>query len=895
MRYGRLLLGVAASALWLGAGNSSSDAQTANDASVTGLETVIVTARKRAEDAQSVPIAITALSQNDLDQLHIETIQDLSSIAPSLTVEPSTFRQDTVNITIRGQRNFDSSGQGGNPGLSFDTASAVYLDGVYYARAFGLTGALYDMSSVDVLKGPQGTLVGRNTTGGAILLATNEPTDTFGGYVKAIGGDYDQYGLQGAINIPLTDDLFFRAAFSALGNKGYIKNYYTDPASGYSNTQPGEGTQKLAGRFSLKWAPDDTFSLLLRADLSEEHDTGSTYHDLGYFVGTTLSTGNKPSICNIPGTCTAFTDFLGHSVAPYFTTVNANNTGTINTAPAAYNALINSVNREQADGFWSTEQSLSDADVGHYHTVSAVADKALGDIDVKLLGAYRWFDSFGSSNSRGLSYDTTNFSYAFPHYQSWESELTVNGNAFDNRLKWTTGLFFFQESSPDDGGSEYLFLPSAGSPAAVSGKQITVTDWSNNGERNTSYAAYAQGTYSITSDTRLTVGARYSLDQRSAYMDTTTIRTPATQATSNAVTNGVFNSAGFSYLGTTYSGQTVVCGLTNAGGIPLPLAQCPTTINKSFSKPTWTVAVDHDLFDKTIVYLTSRSGYRSGGINTQAANPAVAVGLPENVLDFEAGVKSDWELWGMPLRTNFDAYNTQYSDIQIAETMPNVVLATGPGGVGACTQALFNAGQCLGTQNSTVTLNGKSARVYGAEWDITAIPITGLTVEWTGSYLDARYTNFAFVPPPGYLEPTGTNNLTGTPFPLPAWQTSVTAAYAFGLHQIGDLAVGDLTLSGHYFWQSRYLVELANYNPSQQTAAYGMLNLQLTLAGIGRSDADLSLFVNNATNQKACGPEYVGVLNSAPNATFGVAGTSGVLQCVPLAPRMAGIQAIYRF
>ena len=93
----------------------------------------------------------------------------------------------------------------------------------------------------------------------------------------------------------------------------------------------------------------------------------------------------------------------------------------------------------------------------------------------------------------------------------------------------------------------------------------------------------------------------------------------------------------------------------------------------------------------------------------------------------------------MPLRTNFDAYNTQYSDIQIAVTMPNVVLATGPGGPGTtCTQALFNAGQCLGTQNSTVTLNGKSARVYGAEWDITAIPISGLTVEWTGSYLDAR-------------------------------------------------------------------------------------------------------------------------------------------------------------
>ena len=70
---------------------------------------------------------------------------------------------------------------------------------------------------------------------------------------------------------------------------------------------------------------------MLRADLSDEHDTGSTYHDLGYFVGTTLPTGNKPSICNIPGTCTAFTDLLGHPVAPYFTTVNANNTGTAST------------------------------------------------------------------------------------------------------------------------------------------------------------------------------------------------------------------------------------------------------------------------------------------------------------------------------------------------------------------------------------------------------------------------------------------------------------------------------------------------------------------------------------------------------------------------------------
>ena len=141
-------------------------------ASATGLETVIVTARKRAENAQTVPISITAFNQDDLNKLNVLTIQDLKYVSPSVYIAPTAFRQDTLNITIRGQRNFDSPSGGGNPGLAFDTASAVYKDGVYYARAVGLGGSLFDIDSLEVLKGPQGTLVGRNTTGGAILYET---------------------------------------------------------------------------------------------------------------------------------------------------------------------------------------------------------------------------------------------------------------------------------------------------------------------------------------------------------------------------------------------------------------------------------------------------------------------------------------------------------------------------------------------------------------------------------------------------------------------------------------------------------------------------------------------------------------------------------------------------
>src|SRR6201994_4696716 len=310
MQYGRFYTGVAMSALWLGAGAVPSLAQTSGQtASVSGLETVIVTARKRTENAQQVPISITAFNQDELSKLNVLTLQDLKTVSPSVYVQPTAFRQDTLNVTIRGQRNFDSPSGGGNPGLAFDTASAVYKDGVYYARAVGLGGSLFDVDSLEVLKGPQGTLVGRNTTGGAILYESRQPGQEFGGYVTGTLGDYGRAGLQGAVDIPLSDTLFARVALNVDNQRGYISNHYFDPVSGARNTQPAMGSNKLGGIFSLKWQPDDTFNVLFRADIAAEHDTGSTYHDLGYFVGTVPSAG-RTSICNIPRPWVGFTALL---------------------------------------------------------------------------------------------------------------------------------------------------------------------------------------------------------------------------------------------------------------------------------------------------------------------------------------------------------------------------------------------------------------------------------------------------------------------------------------------------------------------------------------------------------------------------------------------------------
>lgn len=846
------------------------------------FETVVVNARKREEAADSVPISIDVFDQDAIDRLGIQTLEDLRYSTPSLYAAPSTFRQDTLNITIRGQQNFPSTG------LQFDTSAAVYVDGVYYARPVGLTGALFDVADVQVLKGPQGTLVGRNSTGGAILYNTEEPAPEFGGFARVTLGDYERQEFHGTVNAPLTDTLSMRVSLLSSRQHGYIKNYFSDPATGYSNRTPGMGYERAAGQLAIKWTPADDFSLLFRGKISDETYTGVAYHDLGYFVGTTLAPAGRPSICNIPGTCTGFTDLLGHVVTPYYTNYQ---TGTaVSTAPGAYNALLNSVAREQTYGFWNTEQAITNENVGHYETYSVAADKSFGKIDVRLLTAYRTFENRGSSSGRGLSYVTNINAYRTPEYRSYQTELTLNGAALDDdRLKYTAGLFYFRETSPNDGDQNWLYLPSAGTPAPVAGRQITYTDPTSNRGANNSYAAYAQATLNVLPQTRLTAGLRYTIDERRALLTTRSLRFPATAASSAAIPNSVFDPGTYTLQGITYTGITRACALTDKNGVLLSPANCAVEIDKTFRKPTWTLAIDQDVFDHTLLYVTARSGYRSGAINSSAINPLVVTADPEEVRDYEIGLKSDWSLGGVPLRTNLALYRSDYRDIQIQTSLPNITLATAPGAPGGvCTQTAFNAGQCLGVTNDPVTLNAKRAVIEGAELSVTAKPLSSLTLEASGSYLDAVYTDYTFTPPPGYLQASGRLDLSGTPFPLPKVQLNASAIYTLPLHAIAGVSIDRMDLSYHVYHQSKFEADMRNFNAAQETSAYTLSDLRLDIVNIGHSGLDLSIFAKNIFNKEACVPEPQGVLNSAPNASFGVAGTSGVLQCVPLPPRMAG-------
>jgi len=290
---------------------------------------------------------------------------------------------------------------------------------------------------------------------------------------------------------------------------------------------------------------------------------------------------------------------------------------------------------------------------------------------------------------------------------------------------------------------------------------------------------------------------------------------------------------------------------------------------------------------------TSYRGHELWEMPPSSQGIAALTALPENVLDYEIGVKSDWAVAGMPLRTNLALYETSYHNIQVQQQVPNVTLATAVGG-GQCTQTQFNAGNCVGFLNENITLNAAAGKIYGVEWDVTLLPTDWLTLNAAGSYIDPRYTDFSFLIPPGYLQPSSGTNLSGTPIPVPSWQTNETATVNFGT-DLGGLPLGDTVFTAHYYWQSRYLADLRSFNPLQRTFAYGLLNFRLEFTDVGHTSADLALFMNNVVNTQACLPEYNGVLNSAPNGTFGSPNTSGVLQCIPLAPRMMGITLGYKF
>jgi iron complex outermembrane receptor protein len=215
------------------------------DSSDSSIEEVLVTATKRTENLQSVPIAITALTGDFLSDKGIATLAQASYLFPNLKLNHGRDTSSQATIHIRGVGQSDESG---DPGVG------IYVDGVFLARSYGALFDLYDLERVEVLRGPQRTLFGRNTIGGAISIVTKKPDDDPSTAMQIGYEDFDGLFLKGSVNLPIIEEkLATRISMVAKNNKGYAHNSYNDEALNDNGM--------LGGRVAVRYTPNSLFSL----------------------------------------------------------------------------------------------------------------------------------------------------------------------------------------------------------------------------------------------------------------------------------------------------------------------------------------------------------------------------------------------------------------------------------------------------------------------------------------------------------------------------------------------------------------------------------------------------------------------------------------------------------
>lgn len=429
---------------------------------------IIVTARKREEKLQDTPIAISAFSSAGLAARGVQATDSLATITPNLTLQNNPAFGGSANsaaIYIRGigQQDFVPT---------VDPGVGVYVDGVYVARSVGSILDLVDFERIEVLRGPQGTLFGRNTIGGAISITTKAPSSRSEGKFSATYGTDNQVVLKGTLNGALADNLFARASVAYFGRDGYVKR--TDGIDlGNSN--------RLVGRLALRFQPSDSATFDLALDGTRARENGAPVTTLGFAYGFTraappfvdinnvlanLAAGNGPVPCTLDGT------------------VNAAVPGCVD------NRYI--VGRGKNLG---TAQSYSDSDVWG---ASLVSTFELNDsTTLKSITAYRDLDSKFARDGDGTPITIAEYVDLYKQKQ-FSQEVQLLGKLFDGRLNWILGGYYFNES-----GNNVNLL------------DFTVSRFQSGGKfKNRSLAFFGQGTFEIVDGLNLTAGLRYTKDKK---------------------------------------------------------------------------------------------------------------------------------------------------------------------------------------------------------------------------------------------------------------------------------------------------------------------------------------------------------------------------------------------
>jgi len=676
----------------------------AQDPGARVLEEVIVTARKREEVLQDTPVAVTAFSAGDLAEAGIANTRDLQESVPGLVFSEMGSKAAAIFIRGVGQKEANTA---------LDPGVGVYINGIYIARTDSQLLDVVDPSSIQVLRGPQGTLFGKNNTGGALLVTTQTPdTVDYSGDVSTRIGNNGRADLKLSGNVPLIEDeLAARFSVNTTNLDGYMK-------SDFDGTEYGD-EERLGASARVLWQPTDAFNTDLFYYWSKVDEQGA---------------GLTCFLQNPQGTFNTFS-------WPGFT------------GPNAYEQQCNASEKASENGDVTingpTEFTMESQILG------VTLNWEFDDVEVKSITAWSnqsdirssddsdGTDILGVGSGDGVVFDALKRSLdaGFGNYRlpddeernQYSQELQLSGTAFDDRLSYTTGVFVAWEDIDNTitGNTVGYYGYSYKADVGFLIPKIIGTD---SDLTNESYAAFLQGTYEFTDWYELTLGTRYTTEKRER--EATLFEADCEAIVAADLVPGVVNTCvvdvlalanprGFYDNPPTVLPVRLVDEYETLGGEIIVADNGVVDENETWSEWTPTITNAFNLpegyladtpLDSALVYFTYSKGFKSGGFEMKGLE--ISEFEPEKVTNYELGVKID--ALDQRIRFNSAIYHMDYDDIQIRITEQGRSFAD-------ILLFIDNAG---------------AATIQGFETELTFLPLPNVVLNASTSYTDASYDDF---------------------------------------------------------------------------------------------------------------------------------------------------------
>lgn len=781
----------------------AAEAEAAPAAAAPGVPEIIVTANRREERAQDVPISLTAISGAALQERAITQLQDIATTVPSLVVAPNgQASRDVQSPSIRGQ----SASFEGSP------AVVVYLNEVPLPSAYSLSsqggpGNFVDLANMQVLEGAQGTLFGRNTTGGAILLTPAKPTDKLEGHVQAGFGNYGLFESEAVLNLPVTEKVRLRVVGASRDRDGFTWDTQWNKAR--------DDQHWRTGRIGLWLNPLEGVTNYTMGYYTESHSNGTG----------TIGQSYNPK--RFIGLATTPVPIGGGVYYPLGALVGSYNFCGAGTGAPNCSFYDNLVAQQKAGGIRQTAHDIDDFTKLYTGGIDNTTDIELNS-NLKLRNILSWSEikSYYAQNTSGLDapiYDTgtTVESRTAPKdwYKLFTEELQLLGTGLDKKLTYTVGGFYFNQTPGGLSQSWAYTLCAYQTPTGcpIGTYQASVT--------NRSKALYAQATLDFGALTpslnklRLTAGYRYTWD------------------------TVIGNNASWNYVnlpnGTAFATGCSWNGIRN----PNPATDCAYSATLNSSAPNWNIGLDYRPSREIMVYAKATRGYKAGGFNSYAVFTNTRTFGPEKVTDYEAGFKSNYTVGGMPTMLNVNGFYLDYANIQRAAGDYNS--ATGG--------------------NGAITLSSASAVIKGVEIEWMVKPAKFLELGGNYSHLESHYKSFVFNSNSGVWDCTAQSINSPKAFvgadmtcrPLQYLSPNILSIYGRVTIPTPE-NVGQISLYASYSWTDKQATAPFSTEtfpdgtvnePGVLLPSYGLLNATIEWKKVLGSPVDLTLFGTNLANK----------------------------------------------